>query len=552
MVFFHSLKNKIIIGVASGVGIIAAGVIAYILITAPEDYRSIKVDGLFGTTVITDKSNVSENAYKGMNLKSGDNVFVETESNMTLLFDADKYMFADEGTKFKVVASGNSEKSTTRTKIILEEGSVLCRLDTKLSDAEVYEIETLNSTMSVRGTIFKVSIYKDENGENCTRVDVLEGAVEVNLHYEDGEETGDEGLVEAGKSATVHSNPEISEFVIGESNISYEDFNESMAHFVVNTVDSGKEICVEKDIFIHYTGLENHPEKETVAKEATCTVEGEKEISCSICEMVVRVEPISTIDHTLGEWIVEEEAPCMERLRCIVCDGLIEERELDFSLHTIERETIETKEGCKIHTVISDVCQICGTKKEVSVEDTVEHTYGDWKIVTPSTCVTSGVKQIVCEVCGDSQRENISATGHSYRAWTVVRTAACLTDGLEERECRDCGNKQTQTIKATGHNYQNLPGTEATCLEDGERKEECSNCGDTVTTVIPALGHSLTYSHNYYELDFVSNTFTVAYIGKCSRCRVPYTSESHSGTFVISGNTTEVSCGCGYSDIITE
>ena len=48
----------------------------------------------------------------------------------------------------------------------MSEGSVLCRLDSKLGDEEIFEVETPNSVMSVRGTIFKMTIYKDENGEN--------------------------------------------------------------------------------------------------------------------------------------------------------------------------------------------------------------------------------------------------------------------------------------------------------------------------------------------------------------------------------------------------
>ena len=111
MGFLNSFKGKIILGVSLGAGAIVAGAVVFTLIMAPKDYRSIKVNGLTGTTVITDESNVSENAYKGMNLESGDKVMVETDSNMTLLFDADKYMFADAGTKFTVEASGNSKKN---------------------------------------------------------------------------------------------------------------------------------------------------------------------------------------------------------------------------------------------------------------------------------------------------------------------------------------------------------------------------------------------------------------------------------------------------------
>ena len=179
--FLATLKGKIIAGVIS-VLVVAGGIVAAVVVLGTQDYRSIKVDTLTGQSIIIDEKNVETEAYKGMNLKAGNMIEVKKGGNMTLLLDADKYMFADEGTKFKIEASGNSKKSSTKTKIVLEEGSVLCRLDSKLSDQETFEVETPNSVMSVRGTIFKMTIYKDENGENYARVDVLEGAVKVDLY----------------------------------------------------------------------------------------------------------------------------------------------------------------------------------------------------------------------------------------------------------------------------------------------------------------------------------------------------------------------------------
>ena len=179
--FLATLKGKIIAAVA-GILVVAGVVVTVVVVTSPKDYRTIKIEELNGQTIILNESNSSQEAYKGMNLKSGDVVTVQEDANMTLLLDMDKYMFADAGTKFTVEASGNSEKSNTKTRIVLEEGSVLCRLDSKLGDEESFEVETPNSVMSVRGTIFRMTIYKDENGDNYAKVDVLEGSVKVDLY----------------------------------------------------------------------------------------------------------------------------------------------------------------------------------------------------------------------------------------------------------------------------------------------------------------------------------------------------------------------------------
>ena len=489
--FLSSLKGKIIAGIAGGAVVVAGVVVSVVVVTAPKDYRTIKIEELNGQTVISNESVTEQEAYKGMNLKSGDVVTVQKDGNMTLLLDMDKYMFADEGTKFKVEASGNSEKSNTKTKIVLEEGSVLCRIDSKLGDEETFEVETPNSVMSVRGTIFKMTIYKDENGENYARVDVLEGSVKVDLYSENGEKTGEEGLIEAGQAATVHSNPEISEFVIGDSDITYDDFSEVMASFVIETIDDGREICIGEDLFKHYTGLENHPETATVVKEATCKEEGAQEIYCSTCDIVVRTEPIKTTEHTPGEWIVEENTTCVERRRCTVCNEIIEEREADFEKHDLERETVETKEGCNVHIVVQDTCKACKMSQEVSSRNEVRHTYGNWQTTTSAGCTTTGVRQMVCGVCGNIVSEDIGATGHSYGSWETVKAATCTTIGSEERECNNCGDTISRELAVTGHSYGSWKTVKAaTCTTAGSEERECSNCGDTISRGLAVTGHS--------------------------------------------------------------
>ncbi len=414
--FLATLKGKLIFA-GLGVLLVTGGIVAAVVLAGPEDYRSIKVDALSGQIVIIDEKNNETEAYKGLNLKAGNTIEVKDGANMTLLMDADKYMFADEGTKFKVEASGDSKKATTKTKIILVDGSVLCRLDSKLGDEEIFEVETPNSVMSVRGTIFKMTIFKDDNGDNYARVDVLEGAVKVDLYNENGEKTGEEGLIEAGQAATVHSNTDLSEFVIGESNISYEDFSGPMASFVVETVDTGREICIGEDLFKHYTGLETHPEEGKVTKEPTCSLEGEKEIYCLTCDAVVRTEPIPALEHTLGEWETKSEGTCKEKATEVL------------------------------------ICTECGEEIEVRELELGDHNFGDWKVTTAATCETEGVETRICEICGETETRAIKVTDHTYGDYSVITAASCVTAGSHSRTCSGCGNTEIQTIAALGHSY---------------------------------------------------------------------------------------------------
>lgn len=518
--FLTTLKGKIIVATASFLAVTGV-VITIVAVTSPKDYRTIKIEELNGQTIIMNENNGSQDAYKGMNLKSGDVVTIQEDANMTLLLDMDKYMFADAGTKFTVEASGNSEKSNTRTKIVLEEGSVLCRLDSKLGDEESFEVETPNAVMSVRGTIFKMTIYKDENGDNYARVDVLEGSVKVDLYTENGEKTGEEGIVEAGQAATVHSNEDMSEFVIGASDITYEDFSDVMASFVVETVDNGREICIGEDLFKHYTGLENHPETATVVKEPTCSLEGAQDIYCSVCDMVVRTEPVEKLEHIPGEWQPKDEGTCKDKATEIL------------------------------------ICTLCNEEIEVRELELGDHRFGDWTVTTVATCHKEGAETRTCEICGETETRAIQKKEHSYGDYEVVTAATCEDSGIQKRICSMCGYEDTKTVNSTGHNYGGWNVTAvATCEATGSQTHSCSKCGKTETKTVAALGHLHIHTssdYHVYQDDYINcqvgEKRSIAVYLYCERCGaedIPYITGTVKEVF--QGSTPTYTCDvCGYS-----
>ena len=153
---FGTSKAKVILG-AGTIGVAGLTVATICILSGnTESYRTIAVKEVNGTTVIQNTKNSSQNAYEGMHLYSGDDVRVESASNMTMFLDMDKYVYAEENTHFWLEAEGDSEKSKTR--IYLDEGAELNRIDTKLTEGEVYQVDTPNSVMAVRGTVFRVCI----------------------------------------------------------------------------------------------------------------------------------------------------------------------------------------------------------------------------------------------------------------------------------------------------------------------------------------------------------------------------------------------------------
>lgn len=168
-----------------------------------ESYRTIAVSETNGTTTITRSAKDVFDAYEGVHLLSGDDAKVSKASDMTMELDGDKHVYAEENTHFSLSAAG--KEGSTKTVINLEDGSVLVRIDNKLGEEENFDVDTPNSTMSVRGTVFRVSV--DNNGNQvCTTIQTYEGTVEAQVKDEKGKLTGESFMVEAGEEAAVLTN----------------------------------------------------------------------------------------------------------------------------------------------------------------------------------------------------------------------------------------------------------------------------------------------------------------------------------------------------------
>ena len=98
---FKSTKSKIIAAV-SGVAVTAAVVTGILLFTGEESYRTIAVEEVTGTTLVSSETKDTVEAYEGLHLYSGDDVTVQTASDMTMVLDMDKYVYAKEQGEFGV------------------------------------------------------------------------------------------------------------------------------------------------------------------------------------------------------------------------------------------------------------------------------------------------------------------------------------------------------------------------------------------------------------------------------------------------------------------
>lgn len=190
------------------IGIIAVAVLSVLLIGCGNNARKITVEDCTGTSTVTNEAQTTD-AYKGQRLKSGDKVEVFDESNMTLLLDKDKHIYADSGAVFSIVAT--KEEGAFKTIIEQSSGAMVFGIDNKLGEDDTYKVDTPNVTMSVRGTVFAVKV-----DGNATTLEVSEGTVYTET-IENGELITDtltvgESSVFTGRSPETQNDPNNADF----------------------------------------------------------------------------------------------------------------------------------------------------------------------------------------------------------------------------------------------------------------------------------------------------------------------------------------------------
>lgn len=211
-----------------------------------ESYRDIKVMSIKGTATVERASVGSLDAYEDMKLESGDRLSVDSSSSLILSMDDNKYAMLEPGSSLTLEADGTRENS--RTIIHLESGAVMNYLSEKLSEKSSYEVTVPNSTMAVRGTVFRVAIVYDEDGDSYTTVQVFDGIVGCRLVFPDGTISEEEVQLALGKEVLIHGDTEISEYVGDKGHdIDYTTLNRETLEFLLFCIDDGSDLCLTRE-----------------------------------------------------------------------------------------------------------------------------------------------------------------------------------------------------------------------------------------------------------------------------------------------------------------
>ena len=205
---------------------------------------------------------------------------------------------------------------------------------------------------------------------------------------------------------------------------------------------------------------EHHWDQGEIITKATCTEEGEKKFTCSICGDE-KTEKVSATGHQHTEIRNKKEATC---------------KETGYSGDTW--------------------CKDCGKKilSGQAIAKTENHSWDAGKVTTKATCTEEGEKTFTCSICGDKKTEKVSATGHQHTEIRNKKEATCKEEGYSgDTWCKDCGKKilSGQAIaKTEDHSWNQGEITkEPTCKEKGEKTFTCSICGNTKTEKVSTTDH---------------------------------------------------------------
>ena len=231
-------KIGIIVGIVVAVVLIGFG--ALFFFRKRNNYRLLKIYEFDGDGSVTRDKKGSITPYTNMVLESGDNIKLNT-GKMSLMADEDKFIYLDEGTEIDLVAKGNSKNS--KTSIELKSGGITNDIRNKLSNDSSYDINTPNSTMSVRGTMYYVYYYIVD-GVRYTRVVVFEGKVATRLRYKDGTVSDEEVYVEKGKEVLIYEDGKTTDYVSDPTDIDFSTIPPTVIEVVQDAKDDGRDVAL--------------------------------------------------------------------------------------------------------------------------------------------------------------------------------------------------------------------------------------------------------------------------------------------------------------------
>lgn len=182
--------------------------------------------------------------------------------------------------------------------------------------------------------------------------------------------------------------------------------------------------------------------------------------------------------HTWDDGSIALEATCTGDGKlvytCVVCKKT-KEQPISAPGHKPVKESEDIKATCISNGHVSEiVCETCGAVLEEGYDTEMSgHRPGEPADIAEATCTENGhTGAIVCELCGEVLEEStvLEALGHDWGEFEVTKKATCTKKGKQTRTCTRCGETETEELAATGH-------------VDKNRDYDCDICGQCIITL---------------------------------------------------------------------
>lgn len=150
-------------------------------------------------------------------------------------------------------------------------------------------------------------------------------------------------------------------------------------------------------------------------RDASCTRYGMERRYCECGE--VQEKKSDMLPHTEGEWTYNKEKDELTK-SCTVCEKVLKTDPLDNHTHTWGEFSVKAEATCTQSGVNIRSCN-CGATYELPIAAT-GHDFGDWITSTPAQCGTEGSSKRICNNCQESETKIIPALSHTKGAWILV------------------------------------------------------------------------------------------------------------------------------------
>lgn len=184
-----------------------------------------------------------------------------------------------------------------------------------------------------------------------------------------------------------------------------------------------------------------HTYEQTQLSAATCTQEGQLQLTCTQC-YDVQLQPIAVTEHLYDQGVVITPATC------------------------------------QLAGQATYSCTVCGYQQTLHTP-LAAHTWGESFVTPPLSCTQTGETRQACTLC-DAQQVITPATQtapHHNMVTTTVTAATCTTAGTGINTCADCGHQEDCALPSLGHTYETVVETPGTCSMVGVRRMVCAGCG---------------------------------------------------------------------------